>query len=56
MISRRKFFANAGAIALCGPERFSALQRGGPYAPQRAGPYALILGIAQDGGMPQVGC
>ena len=48
MISRRKFFAAAAAVTLCGPERFSALQS--------ADPYALILGIAQDSGMPQVGC
>ncbi len=48
MISRRHFFANAAAAAFCGPEGFSALQR--------AEPYALILGIAQDAGMPQVGC
>ena len=48
MISRRHFFANAAVIGLCGPERWSALQR--------ADPYALILGIAQDAGMPQVGC
>tara|TARA_B100000809_G_scaffold263521_1_gene316971 strand:- start:648 stop:1598 length:951 start_codon:yes stop_codon:yes gene_type:complete len=48
MISRRHFFANAAVIGLCAPERWSALQR--------ADPYALILGIAQDAGMPQVGC
>jgi len=48
MISRRKFFVNAVAEALCGPDRFSVLKR--------ADPYALILEIAQDSGMLQVGC
>ena len=48
MISRREFLAKAAAVAVYGPERFSALQR--------TDPYALILGMAQDSGMPQVGC
>ena len=46
--TRKEFLAHAAAVAVFGPRFFPTLQR--------ADPYALVLGIAQDSGMPQVGC
>ena len=46
-ISRREFLGAAAGAAFVGPR----------LAPSwRADPYALVLGVAQDGGMPQTGC
>ena len=45
--TRRTFLGAAAGAALCGgwlPRR------------RRAGPYVQVLGVAQDGGMPQTGC
>jgi len=47
--SRRQFLAAAAAIPLgARPPRW--------LMGEQTGPYALVLGIAQDAGMPQVGC
>lgn len=46
-ISRRGFLGAAAGAALLGP---------GLPSWRRADPYVLVLGVAQDGGMPQTGC
>ena len=49
-LTRRRFLGTIAACAPLGPVRaLNALSR-------QTGPYALVLGIAQDAGMPQVGC
>ena len=59
-LSRRRFLSASTAVALLAPERLRAhlaTAAGHPSFPGgQAGPYALVLGIAQDAGMPQVGC
>ena len=50
MVTRREFMAGAVAGVCFAPERVRALTS------DRAESYALVLGIAQDAGMPQVGC
>ena len=46
-VSRREFLGAAAGAALLGP---------GLPSWRRADPYVLVLGVAQDGGMPQTGC
>ncbi len=46
-VSRREFLGAAAGATLLGP-------RLSPW--RRADPYVLVLGVAQDGGMPQTGC
>ena len=46
-VSRREFLGAAAGAALLGP---------GLSSWRRADPYVLVLGVAQDGGMPQTGC
>ena len=46
-VSRREFLGAAVGAALLGP---------GLSSWRRADPYVLVLGVAQDGGMPQTGC
>jgi pyrroloquinoline quinone biosynthesis protein B len=49
VLTRRDFLASTLAGAVVAP-------RGLADVMARVDPYALVLGIAQDGGMPQVGC
>ena len=46
-VSRREFLGAAAGAAILGP---------GLSSRRRADPYVLVLGVAQDGGMPQTGC
>ena len=46
-VSRREFLGAAAGATLLGP---------GLSSWRRADPQVLVLGVAQDGGMPQTGC